>query len=446
MVEGEAKGVVRKNYICISSFLPLRVHFFSNNDFLCAMKFLNNVLKIILTLLITVTLITSCSKEDPGKGYTYLVSKDLALPLTTVYINNIIDGAASEYSELSALKDYVKSDVDVYKIVYRTTVKGEKINASGLVCVPTQSGEYPVLCFQNGTNTVNAYAPSEFPINGLYQMIEIVASMGYVVVIPDYPGFGSSKQVAHPYLVSEPTVRSIIDMLYAANEMDEGELPDIQIKNEYYLIGYSQGGWATLALHKAMELDYSDDFNLKGSACGAGPYDLSLLFRNMINANSYPMPVYIGYIINAYKAYNQFSNPVSDILKGDYASRLGSLYTGNLSSDQINSQLTTSIPDLITADFLTGFESSAKYAEIRQALNLNSIASWNSSKPLLLIHGGGDTQVNPVTTHEMYNAMIQAGTSSGICIKEILPGLDHGEGIVPCMIRGLIFLRDLQDN
>ena len=68
-------------------------------------------------------------------------------------------------------------------------------------------------------------------------------------------------------------------MLFTAKEMDPEELPDITIKDAVYLAGYSQGGWATLALHEALEKDYPDEFNLKGSVCGAGPYDLNILFR-----------------------------------------------------------------------------------------------------------------------------------------------------------------------
>ena len=40
-----------------------------------------------------------------------------------------------------------------------------------------------------------------------YQLVEIIASLGYVVVIADYPGFGESSQIPHPYLIKEPTVQ-----------------------------------------------------------------------------------------------------------------------------------------------------------------------------------------------------------------------------------------------
>jgi pimeloyl-ACP methyl ester carboxylesterase len=329
-------------------------------------------------------------------------------------------------------------------VVYKTTVNGDQIKASGLVCVPVDPGEYPVLSFQNGTNTVNAYAPSEFPINYPYQLIEILASMGYIVVIADYPGFGESSQIPHPYLVKEPTVRSLVDMLYAVKEMAINELPGISLKNEYYLLGYSQGGWATLALHKALELEFSDDFNLKGSACGAGPYDIHLLLQNMITADSYPMPVYLGYILNAYVSYDQFTNPVTDIFNEPYASRVSSLYNGLLTSDEINQQLTFSISGLITPEFLSGFDSAQEFSTVRDALQRNSITPWKTLKSLMLIHGGNDTQVNPVSTENMYDGMIMAGTSPENCEKVIIPDVDHGEGIIPCMIQGILFLQSLR--
>lgn len=401
----------------------------------------NFISSLIFTSLI-ILIVSSC-KKDNVNGNKYLVSADKIVTYKVSYMNELINAAAEMYPDLNDIKQLVSQDIDIYKIKYNTEVGSQSIIASGLVCVPTKSGQYPVLSFQNGTNTVNEYCPSEYVANPAYQFVEAIASMGYVVVIPDYPGFGASSDIPHPYLILEPTVRSIIDMFYALREMDSDDLPDISIKNEFYLAGYSQGGWATLALHKAMEQDYTSDFVLKGSVCGAGPYDMSLLFNQMTGSNSYPMPVYIGYIINSYSYYNQFTNPVSDILKEPYATRLSGLYNGLLDFDMINAQLTTSVPDLFTTGFLSGFGSDIKYSSIVSALQQNSITGWKTSIPLLLVHGGGDTSVNPLTTESLYNQMIQAGTSEQICKKEILPELDHGDAVIPAMVKGLLFLLDL---
>jgi hypothetical protein len=170
---------------------------------------------------------------------------------------------------------------------------------------------------------------------------------------------------------------------------------------------------------------------------------MNILFGSMTGLTSYPMPVYIGYIVNSYSEYDQFTNPVSDILKEPFASRLGNLYNGLLTFGQINEQLTTSIPDLFTSEFLSGYTTDAKYASVRASLTANSITGWDTSVPLYLIHGGGDTSVDPISTESIYNSMIGAGTSTQMCTKEIIPGLDHGDAIVPAMIKGLKFFMNL---
>ena len=409
-------------------------------------KKIKQILRYSLVLILTASTLFSCKKENNGNKYSYYISKEFLLSYSSSSINSTISNLSGSYPEIINIKSRIAGDVNVYRITYKTTINGNEIEASGLVCTPVNPGKYPVLCFQNGTNTVNAYAPSNFPINTTYQMVEIVASMGFVVVIPDYPGFGASAQIAHPYLIVEPTITSIVDMLFAVKELAKSEIPGISLLNEYYLIGYSQGGWATMALHKSIELNYSDEFNLKGSVCGAGPYDIKFLFQSMINATTYPMPVYLGYIVYAYSVYNQFTNPVTDILNEPYASRLNSLYTGSVDFDHINNQLTTSMTGLITADFLSGFASSSKYSSVREALAKNSIVPWHTFIPLFMLHGGNDTQVNPAVTTYFYDAMIAAGTSSEICTEEIIPGLDHGAGAAPSMIKGLQFILKLTDS
>lgn len=410
------------------------------------MKNTRTIIRLSFLIVLSLLLVTSCKKDEQGKNYSYFVSKQFVTEYQQNLINGLLDIASASVPGISNIKPLVATDVNVYKIVYKTTVNGNQINASGLICVPVTPGEYPVLSFQNGTNTLNADAPSNNPANFSYQLVEFVASMGYVVVIPDYPGFGESSQIPHPYLIKEPTVRSLVDLLYTTKEIGSKEFPGITFKNEYYLLGYSQGGWATLALDKTIEQDYNSDFNLKGTSCGAGPYNTLQLLEGIINQPDYPEPVYFAYIVNAFIAYNQFTNPAGDILNEPYASRLSSLFTGLLTLAQINDELTTSITGLLNTDFISGFSSSSKYSSVRDALNNNSVTEWHSYKPLLLTHGGNDTQVNPVSTENMYNAMIQAGTSQDLCKMVIVPNFDHGDGVVPCMIEGILFLDNLKNS
>jgi pimeloyl-ACP methyl ester carboxylesterase len=403
--------------------------------------------RIHLWILMLIFFVVSCRKDESRKpDYKYFVSKELFTSYSVENINNLVDAASLFYPDIASLKSRISSGVELYKLVYNTTIEGEKIKASGIICVPVSKGEYPVLSFQNGTNTLHANAPSKFPVDYAYQMIEVIASMGYVVVIADYPGFGESEQIHHPYLVAEPTVRSLVDMLYSVKEMDEVELPVISLKNEYYLLGYSQGGWATLQLHKALELEYNNDFSLKGSSCGAGPYNIYKLTEKILSGDTFPMPYYFGYVVDAYSVYHQFTNPVSDIFNEPYASRLDSLYLGNLNSGQINSRLTTNIHELFNPRFISGFRTDPLYASVREAMIRNSVAPWQTKIPLLMTHGSGDTHVDPSATENMYAELIAAGSSPDIVKKVIIPGADHGEAAAPAITMGFLFLDNLRNS
>jgi hypothetical protein len=400
--------------------------------------------KAIIPVILVLSLV-SCRKEKSA-DFTYYISGTKALSYNVATINSLINLATASYSGAADLKTYVSDDVDVYRLVYHTNPSGEEIEASGLVSTPVTPGEYPVLCFQNGTNTLYDYAPSVYPANPYYQLVEIIASMGFVVVIPDYPGFGTSENVAHPYLIREATVQSIKDMLRAVSEGAGEMFPGITIKNEYYLAGYSQGGWATAALHRALETDPDGEFNLAASVCGAGPYNMTNLFDRIFSSSLYPMPSYLCYILNAYKVYNQYTNPVTDLLRQPYASRLSALYNGTLSLDQINAQLNDTVAKLFTPAFVSGYASSETYTSLREALVYNSVTPWAAAKPLFLGHGDSDTHVNVETTNLFYNAMISAGTPVNKLTKVIYPGLDHEGALLPVITDGLKFLISIRDS
>src|SRR5674476_595660 len=120
------------------------------------------------------SLVTSCKKEAPGKNYSYFVSKKIVAEFNQGLINSLLSVASGSVPELNNIKPFITSDVDVYKLVYKTTVNGNQINASGLICVPVTQGDYPVLSFQNGTNTLNTDAPSNNPLDFSYQLIEFI--------------------------------------------------------------------------------------------------------------------------------------------------------------------------------------------------------------------------------------------------------------------------------
>lgn len=389
--------------------------------------------------------VQSCKeKTDPFNDNQYLVSSQSEVTYTETNILTLLNIAKSVYPGISEIIPDVQSGVTVYSITYNTTFKGENVIASGIIALPSDPGNYPVLSYQNGTNTLYANAPSVYPGYTIYQLIEFAASSGYIVVMTDYLGFGASEEIAHPYLHKESTVQTVVDMLRALKEFDEDIATDLTIKNEYYLMGYSQGGWASLALLEAMENDYASDFNTAGCSCGAGPYDISYFNSWLLGLTEYPMPAFVGYISNAYKTHGLITNTLSEIYKDPFAARIPSLYDGMHSTDQINSQLTPVVADLFQPEYISGYGASPSFQSIRNAMTANSVQGWNSHVSLLLLHGTADTYVPEVLSQRMYDAMISAGTSTATCTYVKLDGADHGSGVIPAGLAGLAFFKSLR--
>jgi dienelactone hydrolase len=404
----------------------------------------NFKLNTLLLLLLTLIVMQSCRKdppEDPFADNMYLVSSEVELMRTKENVLSVLNLVATQYPDAADIIPDVISGVNVYSVTYNTEFQGEDVIASGLICAPTAPGSYPILSFQNGTNTLHSAAPTADPQSLLFTMIEYIASSGYVVIIPDYLGFGASKNMAHPYLHKESTVRTVMDMLRSVAEFDEEVAKDITITTDCYIMGYSQGGWATMALLYALENDYPSEFTVKAASCGAGPYDLAHFNVNVLDLTEYSNPVFLGYIANAYSTYDIYPNPLTDLFNEPYAGRIPGLYDGLHNSEEINGQLTTSIAGLFTAEYLSGADTDQKYAGVRSALWDNSITGWDSEVPILLLHGTADTDVMPVLSESMYNRMIGSGTSALNCFYVPMEGLDHSQAAVPAGFAGYQFFK-----
>jgi len=247
-------------------------------------------IKVLLpSMIVSAIALSSCNRNDKP-DYDYLLSSEYTGKYERAEITGILEVLAQSYPEVSELGEFVSDGVRIYTITYSSFVKGKVITASGLVSVPGTPGEYPVVSFQNDMNTLKSNCPSENPTDYLYQLVESVASMGFIVLMPDYPGFGSSSGILHPYLLKVPTSESVIRMIQAVSEA-ENEFDGIAVKNECYLIGYSQGGLATFNAHTDLELGFSSyGLNLRGSACGAGPYHLEQVMADILSAQVYPAP------------------------------------------------------------------------------------------------------------------------------------------------------------
>ncbi|MEZ4972166.1 MAG: lipase family protein [Cyclobacteriaceae bacterium] len=385
-----------------------------------------NVRKHIGILCLSVFLfVISCSENDVQPTNEVLIDSELFLSRDVNDLKSFI--AASNLNLDVALLEY---SVDIYKINYKTTYLDDVITASGLVILPKTEDPVPMVSFQHGTITADSEAPTKQALSSTELILYAgIAAPGFIGVIPDFIGFGSSAEVFHPYYVESLTASSIVDNLKAAKElaMEKG----LSFNGNLFLAGYSQGGYATMATHKYIETEGLPDFNLVASFPAAGGYDVKAMQEYFFGLDTYDNPYYIAYVAMAYKTTFGWSDPLTDFFKEPYASRIPDLFNGSNSSGTINSQLTNNISDLLTDDAIANFETGTKYENLRNAFLDNSLVNWTPKVKIFMYHGDADITVpfdNSVIT---YNKLIDNGASTDILKFFVIEGGTHSTGVIP---------------
>lgn len=383
------------------------------------------------------------NNDDDEPEAQYLVSYEMVRSYLPVIVEAMFEQMANEHPEMAVMQERIQHGIIIYKIAYKTTFQGESKLASGLVCVPTGEGSFPVISYQNGTNTLHSNAPSVNPDYPYYRLLEAITSTGFVISMPDYLGFGSSNNMFHPYLHKESTVQTVLDMLRAVKEL--GTVRDFSLNNELYLTGYSQGGWATMQVQKAIEEEFSGEFNLKASAPGAGPYDLKNINEYILSQETYDMPYYFGYLYNSLvKLDEEAVPPVEEVFNTPYSSLISTLFDGSKSGEEINAELTTDVADLFTENYRLNFKTDTTFSSLLEALEANSVEAWNTSVPTRIIHGKADTWVPAAVSKNIYDDFVSKGAGNRVELIEI-PDADHTSGIVPAGLLSIGWFLELTE-
>ncbi len=386
--------------------------------------------------------LSSCTKKDDPAitNYDYFISAESKTSITK---SQAVTNFTILSPQAALISSLLTNDVDVQKITYKTTFQGQNIQASGLVCLPKAAGNYPILSFQNGTNTLHSEAPTEAFSNDIFSIIESVASMGFIVVVPDYIGFGASSQLVHPYLQAESSTQCILDMLRAAKEFASNDTILAKPTNKLFLFGYSQGGWATMELQKAIESNYSSEFNLVASSCGAGPYSLTYMNSYITSQTTYPTPYFLAYLLNAYTNYHLVTNPLSDFIQEPYASKVPGLFDGEHEGGTINSELTPTMANFLTSEYRTQYDTNAKFTGLKSAFLANSVSAWNTTTPTHLYHGENDEVVPLSMSQTMYADFKAKGADSKVTFT-MIPGATHTTGIFPTGMQTILWFITLK--
>lgn len=196
-------------------------------------------------------------------------------------------------------------------ILYPSTDQnGDTLTLSGKLSVPTKKNPKGIILLTHYTICTNDEAPSnKLTADAKYFMED------YVLVIPDYIGYGVTVERIHPYLHGELAARNCVDMmLYTQPILDSMALgiPTDSI----YIIGFSQGGATAMWTLRLLEEEYADRIHVKKCFAGSGPHDVASTYDEAMLKDYASVPAIIPMlIVGTIEAYGlnlnleYFANP-----------------------------------------------------------------------------------------------------------------------------------------
>jgi len=398
---------------------------------------------ILITIICLLSLIYACERSQDF-NHIYLEDYSLVRSYTKSGIVTSLELLKSVYPDISDLADNIDYGIKVYSISYNTTFQGEKIIASGLLSIPDAGGSFPVISYQNGTNTCHSDAPSVNHNNMLYSLLNMNSGNGFIIALPDYIGFGESEEYLHPYFHTESTVQAVKDMILAVEEFTD-YIEGLSINKKLYLMGYSQGGWATLTVLKDLETDPLEDYTLEKASCGAGAYDLIDFAHYIFTLETYPTSFYLPYFIESRRQNNIIDDPLSLFFKEPYASTIPELFNGSLCNSELNSNLSNNISELLTDNLIANFDTGNDFIALRNELNYSSVMPWQVNTPLLITHSNGDQSVPIKQSYDLYDNLINAGTPENDLEFLEIDDMDHNDAIIPWGISTLLWFLNLRN-
>ena len=376
----------------------------------------------------------SCNTDPEPRELFYYEDSEKFLNYSAQQLKDLFNAGG-----IVVFNDLIDYEIIVYKFYYKTNYKGDEIIASGLLSVPITDDPVPMVAFNHGTIAAHDDAPS-VNVSG-YANIAYFASFGYIIAIPDYIGFGSSEDILHPYYVAETYGDAVVDMLQAAEEFVDIEGGNFN--GDVFLSGYSEGGYATMAAHKAMEDNPLDRLELVASAPAAGGYDLKHFQEHYFALDTYAEPFFMAYVGASYHDYYDISAPLSDYFQEPYATNIPDLVGGDFGGGTINSNLTEVVADFLQPDFLANIDTDSKYSEFVTALETNDLSNWVPQKPMYLYHGDEDITVPYENSVVTYDKMLTNGASPSVVTFTALTGEDHYTGGLPYFFELLELLDEL---
>lgn len=382
--------------------------------------------KVVLPALLLMSMLQACEQDEsaPFEPIEYeklsgvLFSKTLNLEkLSTEVLKEF--GAESIESVLreqgipesearsiaSKMKLYIKlvGDYEVHGITYHTvSPQGEPIVASGVLYYPKSRKPKGVLEVMSWFKS-----KGECGTVNQHQGEALSGIEGYVCIIADQVGYGSTADRHIDYLNYENVAVVSADMRRAAEEFVYNHYRR-KLDENTSIFGYSLGAGGALSLARYYHRHPERGVKVKEVFVGGGAYETSLILEKQFESY-YADPVVLPNVICSWNHYENLQLDFSKIFKGKLLENYTHWCYGQLSLPELKKRLGTDLRAYFTEEFLKQ-EHTHEIQQLMQASQRRKVTiDWRPDCKIYLFHGENDICVPIAASDRIYEELLNVG-------------------------------------
>ena len=365
---------------------------------LCGVLALQGADYVMLSPLDTTVLPVIPAKDQGGNLVRQTLEKDAIWQSTQRQLARNHFSDESVYRTMVKMYRYTNKHYVTFPVAYWSTdPQGDSLLVSGRVYLPKQRYLNGIMIGCHYTITSDIEAPSN-----MLSMESLFAMKGYAVIMPDYVGYGLSRDKVHPYLHWRSAAKTAVDLLNCMPELLEYYGYSYPI--DVVVTGYSQGGAVALGVTRMLE-ELDSMWIVRKLYAGAGPYDPAGTYLYSMERDEMGIPAAIPMIVmglsDAYDMEVELEDFFLEPLLSNYEDWiLSKEYTVS----EINRLMgSTIMSELMTEDALT--LDSPQADMLYKLLLRNSNVGYDLQSPAYFLHSLDDEVVPMLNTINLQEQM-----------------------------------------
>lgn len=330
-------------------------------------------------------------------------------------VRSALNGKAMWHNSLKKLQRTDYADKTVYKLMYKLyrythkhyvaipvaywsqSPQGDSLMVSGRVYLPKNRNLKGIVVANHYTICSDVEAPSN-----MFSMESMFTMKGYAVIMPDYVGYGLSRDEIHPYLHWRSAAQTAVDMLDCMPALLD--YYGYTYPTDVVVAGYSQGGAVALGVARMIE-ENNSSFTVRKLYAGAGPYDPAATYDYCVERDTMGIPAAIPMIVMGLNDAYDLGFTLDDFFQEPLLSNYNEwIASKQYTVMQINERMgSTCMSKLMTPQSLDRTNLLTK--RLYDALQENSNVGYPLQAPAYFLHSTTDEVVPLINTQNLADEM-----------------------------------------